>query len=652
MLVIDQVKRGDARLRLLGIAFFTGFAVLLTGLWYVQIVSRNKYEASLKVQSYRTVRVPAARGHILDRQGQVLADNQPRFNVNLFLEDIRSQFTHEYTNRVRKEFTLREKRSPILSERRELEKTARYRVVSNLVWQVSAAILPQPLVLNPYGFERHYSERRSLPMTLVTDLTPQQIALFVEKAADLPGIELEVEPYRFYPHGSLAAHALGYVQKERNLEPEGDDTMRFDYRLPAYEGITGLEGGFENDLQGQPGAKAILVNNVGYRQSEQTWLASAPGKNIILTLDLDIQKAAERALAASGSQTRGAVVVLDCQTGDVLAMASAPAFDLNMFVRPRDFSTNDWNRLNDSVLTPQYNRALQGAYHPGSTFKMIVALAAFEAGVMDLQRTVHNPGYSMVGRRRIRDDNAPIGDWAFVEAFKRSANTYFIHAGLNVGADRLIEMGRRFNLGERTGLVQPGLEDSGYFPSPGRLAKKDGSPWMDGDTANLSLGQGEVIVTPLQMAVATAAIANGGRLLRPRLVLHLEDQARPGLLDPMPVSQTERELGVQPRHLEWIRKAMLEDVEDQKFGTGKAAYVQGMRICGKTGTAQVHTPHGMDHITWFVSFAPFDAPRHAVVVMIESGTSGGGTCAPKARDIYKAIQRLEALRTNRLAANG
>lgn len=653
MLVLDQVRRSDPRLRSLALLIFLGFAILLVGLWFVQVVSQRKYENSLRIQAFRTVRVPAARGRILDREGRVLVDNQPRYNINLFLEDIRPQFTHEYTNTLKKEFVAQHGRTPKASERWALEKEARYRVVSNIVWQVSSAVSPQPLLLNPYGFEKHYREQRAIPMSLVTDLTPQQIALFTGKAADLPGVELEVEPYRFYPHGSLAAHALGYTLRDQKSEQAKEGEISFHYRMADYQGATGLEGGYNEELQGKAGAKAILVNNIGYRQSEETWVESLPGKNLVLTLDLEIQKAAERALAMSGPDTRGAVVALNVKNGDILALASAPAYDLNMFVRGRDYTSNDWARLNDPVLTPQYNRALQGAYHPGSTFKIIVALAAFEAGIMDLQTKVYNPGYYMVGKRRIADNNAPVGEWAFVEAFKRSANTYFIDVGLKAGEEKLIEMGRRFNLGEKTGVVQPGLESKGHFPDIGPRVKADGSRWTDGDTANLALGQGEIMVTPMQMALVTAAVANGGTLLRPRLVLQLEEQGENALPEVIPAFQNERDISVNQQHLQWIRRAMLEDVEDQKAGTGKGAYIPGMSICGKTGTAQVQTPHGMNHVTWFVSFAPFDSPKYAVVVVMETGSHGSGAllCAPKAKEVYKAIQKSDLDRLKNIAVN-
>jgi penicillin-binding protein 2 len=653
MLVLDQVRRSDPRLRSLALLVFLGFAVLLVGLWYVQVVSQRKYENSLRIQAFRTVRMPAARGRILDRHGQVLVDNQPRYNIKLFLEDIRPQFTHEYTNSVKKEFVAKHRRTPKLAERRALEKEARYRVVSNIVWRVSSAVMPQPLVLNPFLFDKHYDEQRAIPVALVTDLTPHQIALFMGKASDLPGVELEVEPYRFYPYGSLAAHALGYTLRDQSPEDSGDGEIRFHYRMADYQGVTGLEGGFNEELRGKAGAKAILVNNIGYRQSEETWIEPTPGKNLVLTLDLEIQKAAERALAMSGPDTRGAVVALDVKNGDILALASAPAYDLNMFVRSRDYTTNDWNRLNDPILTPQYNRALQGEYHPGSIFKIVVALAAFEAGIMDLNTTVYNPGFYRVGNRPIADNNAPHGYWAFNEAFKRSANTYFIDAGLKTGAERLIEMGRRFNLGDKTGVVQPKLERDGFFPNIGRPLKKDGTRWTEWDTAILSIGQGEIMVTPMQMALLTAAVANGGTLLRPRLVMQLEEQGENTLPEVIPAFQKERDINVKSQYLEWVRKAMLDDVEDQKAGTGKGAYIPGMGICGKTGTAQVRTPHGMDHVTWFVSFAPYDSPKYAVVVVMETGSHGSGAllCAPKAKEVYKAIQKIDQDRLKHIAVN-
>lgn len=614
-----------------------GMLLLLGGLWYVQVVSRAKYENSLKIQSFRNVRLPAYRGKIFDRNGELLAENQPRYVVNLYLEDLRKQFRFEYTNSVKKEFIAQEGHKPNRKEMVELEKVARYRVVSNIVWQVSSAILPQPLILKPMAFDKHFAKQLAMPMPILTDLTSQQIGLFMEKAADLPGVELEVEPFRFYPHGNTAAHLIGYVQQDR--EPEEDQEYLFRYRLPDYVGKAGIENGYDRELRGEAGGKAILVNNIGYRQKEEVWLAPEAGKNVALTLDLRLQQTAEKALRSSGADTRGAAIVLDPRNGDILAMASAPDYNLNMFVQPREYA-EEWQNLNDPYLTPQMNRALQGRYHPGSIFKIVIGLAALEAGVINENDEIESPGYYMVGHRKIKD-LAPPGTYDFVKAFKASSNFYFIDCGLRAGLERIVEMGLRFNLGTKSGAVPGEQEVRGYFPAVGQRVKSDGTRWMEGDTANLCIGQGELLVTPLQMALMTAAVANGGKVMKPRLVQQLQSQDSLRS-ERFPAGIVERELNVRPKTMEIVRRAMLADVEES--GTGKNAFIPGMRICGKTGTAQIRNAQGrIDHITWFVSFAPFESPKYVVLVMVETDNEGyGGTiCAPKVKAIYQMIQNLE-----------
>lgn len=641
MLVLDQVKRSDARLQWIGWGVLAGMIILLAGLWYLQVVSRHKYEDSLRLQAFRNVRLAPARGRILDRHEQPLADNQPRYVVNVYLEELRDKFVYEYTNTVRPDFSKVNGRTPTLAERGPLQEVARYRAVSNIVWQVSASILPQPLILDARAFARHYETRRAIPMPVITDLTPEQVGLFVEKSSNLRGVELEVESLRNYPHGKLAAHSIGYVQREREDSfQEDEEEIAFRYRMPDFTGVSGIEGTWNKELRGKAGAKAIQVNNIGYRYKDEIYLPPVPGQNVRLTLDLQIQKAAEKALLQSGPDTRGAVVVLDPRNGDILALASSPTYDLNMFVRGREYPQAEWDRLQDETLLPQYNRALQGMYHPGSIFKIIVGLAAFEAGVISPEEEIYNPGFFKIGRRKI-DDTAPAGrSYDFKDAFKYSANTYFIEVGLRAGVDQILKMGHRFGLGTATGVMPSRFERGGFFPKVGDGLKEDGGPWTDGDTGNLSIGQGEVTVTPVQMALMTAAVANGGKVLRPRLVAGLTDQTTRQVAQHFPNGVVNREVGVRPQFLEWVRRAMLADVEEAG-GTGQEAAVPGMRICGKTGTAQVRKGRTMDHVTWFVSFAPFEAPQYVVVVMVESGVSGGGTCAPKAREIYKTIQKLE-----------
>ena len=372
----------------------------------------------------------------------------------------------------------------------------------------------------------------------------------------------------------------------------------------------------------------MLVNNLGYRQSEELVTPAEPGHNVVLTLDLEIQREAERALHGQ----RGAVVVMDPHTGDVLALVSAPSFDPNSFI-PR-MTHKEWERLDDETLRPMINRATQERYPPGSIFKIIVALAALDAGTLHPHELLNNPGYFQLGKRKIHDTARP-GDYDFIKAFLASSNYYFITQGLRCGIKRIVGMGNRFHLGEVTSVLAR-QEVEGEFPTLQQVSHA----WSDGDTANLSIGQGPITVTPIQMAVMTSTIANGGKVMWPRIVKSIEPpEFRPD--DPrtdFPAARVREELNVKPQHLQLIRDAMLADVEDPR-GTGRRSAVPGMRVCGKTGTAEVKQGHQrVDQITWFVSFAPYEDPRYTVVVMIESGVSGGSSCAPVAEQIYRFLK--------------
>jgi penicillin-binding protein 2 len=429
------------------------------------------------------------------------------------------------------------------------------------------------------------------------------------------------------------------LQRDDSSE-QGEDAS-FSYRLPDYRGMVGIEGGFDSELRGRAGAQAVLVNNMGYRQSANILTPSEPGHNVVLTLDLDIQHTAEESLLSHrGADARAAIVVMDVRTGDILAMVSSPAINPN-------YLSNNPSYLNDPKLRPQINRATQENYAPGSIFKPIVGLAALETG-LDPNSLVNNPGYIYVGRRHITD-LAPPGEYNLRRAIIFSSNTYFISVGLRAGIENVIRMGEKFHFGERTDLPTR-QETAGIFPN---LEQVQSTGWHDGDSANICFGQGEMAVTPLQMAVAYAAIANGGIVLWPRLVDRIEPQD-PNSSEAPTVFRSglvREELNVHPRNLKILRDAMLAETEDPE-GTGHAAVVPGMRICGKTGTAQVMDPHNreIDRTTWFASFAPYEHPRYAVVVMVESGTYGGPTCAPIAHDIYAEILKKANADTPRTLA--
>jgi penicillin-binding protein 2 len=653
MLVFDQLKKEDPQLRALTVIVLSGLSILLAGLWWVQIVSARDYQESLENQSFRTVRIPAVRGSILDRNHNVLAENRPTYNVSMYLEELRKPFDAAYfqelaRTRARKaqelaqletqlgrRLTKKERKRFLLSvpEKNALRAEGRSEVASNVVMQISQR-LHQPVAFQPAKFERHYETRLALPYPLIENLDPTNIARFEEQSTSPMGVDLEVQSTRVYPYQSTAAHLLGYL-KRNDDSAEGEEAF-FSYRLPDYRGDLGIEYGFDKELRGTAGAKSVLVNNVGYRQAETIWSPAEAGHNVVLTIDLRIQQVAEAALRnVQGPTTRGAVVVMDVHTGDVLALASSPTVDPNELVH--GVSTNEMRRIND--LHAQKNRATQENYAPGSIFKTVVGLACLEAGFdpktqYRVQENPERPGKSCIYVRghKIRD-TVPPGDYDFRRALMRSSNSYFITNGLRLGPERIIQLGHRFHLGERFGLPLR-QETAGAFP------KQIGPGWTDGNTANLSIGQDPVLVTPLQVAVLISALANGGKVLWPRLVDRIEPHD-PSTGDPPLVFDTGRvrdELGVSQRSMKILLEAMLADTEDPE-GSGRHAAVPGLRICGKTGTAEIQNERSADtgQTTWFASFAPYENPRWAVVVMVEDGASGGATCSPVAKPIYTAL---------------
>jgi penicillin-binding protein 2 len=642
MFIFDIFKREARRLRTVSAVVAAGMLALLAGLWFVQIVSGKQMQGRLERQSLHKARVAAERGNIFDRNTNALVDNRPQYNVVLYLEDLRSQFTNEYDSRVVREYV---REHPGTSAGRlpskikgPLRLEADYRVVSNITFQV-AAELKQPMTLDRESFEHFYTNYKFMPLPIMTNLNSSNVAVFSEKLSGQTGLDLEMLQVMKYPNKTAAAHLLGYVVRT------GGDKK---FLSPGYKGITGLEAALDDWLTGEPGTNQVLVNNEGYRQSEETLAPRQAGKDIYLTIILPIQLAAEKALADAGPSVRGAAVVMDARNGDVLAMASSPTYDPNEFVA--GVSAGRLAQLNDPKLRQQLNRATYDAYPPGSTFKIITALACLESGVMDVNEIYHNvpnPRDAAHGRFVEQgydiDDTAPPGDYVFEQAFYHSSNSYFCHYGLKAGLRKLLEVAKRFHLGEKTGFVTR-EEVAGIVPGPeqaGKTMKLNSAPYV-------AIGQ-EITVTPLQMTVMIAAIANGGTIFQPRVVKEIRSPGPGGAVETnFPEGVVRDRVVLNPRHLEIVRHAMLEDTEHpganghEAFFPGGRAALPDFQVAGKTGTAQVKSP-ALDYklVTWFDSYAPYDNPRYAVVVMIVDGGSGGGTCAPVAREIYKAIVKME-----------
>jgi len=607
----------DRRLYGVGGLLLLGMGILLVGLWYVQVATALVYVKDQENQSMRTVRIPAVRGNILDAQGRRLAQDRPTYVVNAYLEELRHHFREEWKN-SKPEGKLTDEESV------RLEIEVRHHVVRRFTDQLG---LDQFMDISPEKMQDHFRDQRALPLPVIYDLSSTNIARFMENNWKVPGLELEVTSKRHYPSPSIA-HITGHLRRGNS---DKEESGRYNYRLPDYVGSIGLEQTCDNYLRGQPGTRSVLVNNLGYRQSDSIPVPPQPGSNVVLTLDLEIQESAAKALKETGGKGAAAVVI-DVNSGDVVAMASIPFFDPNQFTP--GISHGLWNSYLEARPSPLIFRATQERYPPGSIFKIISGLALLEHGLNPTNQ-IYSTGYYRVGRRRIEDTAAP-GHYNFRRAFKKSSNTYFIHHTLEEGhgIKPIIDIGRQFFLGQRTNLL-PGQETDGQFPTMSLI--KQG--WSDGDTANLSFGQGPITTTPLQMALMITAIANGGTVYHPRLIDRIEspDPNEAGHTFRFPKGRQRGKLTVKTENLTIIRDAMRADVADDD-GTGKRARIKGYEICGKTGTAEVKSPReGWYNITWFASFAPFESPRYAVVVMVERGASGGLTCAPAAKKIYETL---------------
>ncbi len=631
MLVLDQLSRGDKQIRNLSIIILSGLLLLVAVLWHLQIFSSGKYVQRLENQAYRTVREPAVRGSIYDKIGTVLASSRPAYSISLYVKDLSKAglFSEEY-RRLKK---IAEYGKLNVLERSRI---ARFNVVSNTISELSR-IVGVDLVIDEERFNRHYLQTRALPLHVMRDVSSEILARFMESPVRPVGLGIETEAFRQYPLNSVGGHLLGFLVR-RQVEEED---IPYSYQMPDYVGRVGIEGVFDKELRGLPGAKSVLVDNTGYRQEENRLIIPVAGQNAYLTIDAEVQKVAERALKEAKQDVKGAVVVLDVTNGDILALVSAPSYDPNLFI-PQISSAN-WAVYNDENTMPTLCRATYGAYAPGSIFKIVVGLAALESG-LDPNKVLYSEGSYQLGRRRIAD-TAPSGDYDFRRAFLRSSNSYFISVGLDSGLSSLMRMGEQFFLGQRTGI--PTMQEvSGFYPTASfvEAQRKRGIPWTVGNTANLCIGQGDITVTPLQMAVMTAAIANGGTVYWPRLVMRLESWDPLNKLsgEVYPAGRVRGTLQVSARNLKVLQDAMLADVEDRE-GTGSRAQTRNMRVCGKTGTAEVKQGSRLIRKdTWFVAYAPYESPRYAISVLVEAGASGGLTCAPVARKIFEELVLMES----------
>jgi len=625
-IVAESYRRGNPRIYpFYWLALFV-FVMLLFGLAWRQLVLHDKYQARGEQQSLRRILQPAPRGDIYDRHGRLLVANRPRFSAVIYMDDaLRSEMRKTYIEGVRAERERLESEGRQLSsrDRDELDWEARASVVQRYLDTVNAVIGRDEQV-RIRDLKRHFGQSLILPLPLVEDLKLEEYARLVEQLPPDSPVQIYTDTARYYPQGSIAAHTLGYVSSSDEVSEEGvpgDSLMTFSIR--GKEGRTGLEKEFDAQLQGVSGGEVWRVNPAGYQYRREFVKTPERGNRLVTSLDVDLQRAAENALTGK----TGAVVALEVQTGEVLVLASKPDYDLND-MSPY-LTVENKNAIDEAGAW--LNRATQGLYPPGSTFKILTAIAGLRAHTMQPQDESFCGGMYRVGNRNFPCHNrSGHGQVDLRHALEKSCNVYFYEYGTKTGIQPIADEARRFHLDEPTGIDLPYETSRMIIPDPQWKKERGYSGWFEGDTANVSIGQGYLLVTPMQMATFAASFARGWTVTHPTL------QHKPGRTAEEAGAGGEP-VGLSPADYQAIIEGMVAAVET---GTARHAQVPGVQVAGKTGTAQVRIDGEPTTLAWFLGFAPVENPQIAVTVVVEGtdpgdNIAGGKTAAPIAQAVLE-----------------
>lgn len=583
------------RLRIFLFLGGAGILLLIGRLWYLQVVRYPYFVRQAEAQVIRSYPLLPPRGEILDRHHELIVGNQPNLRLRVYPERMTSP---AHTARFLREILA----APPANLEDLLKKARRTR---------------------PFR-----------PHTVLETLERDDLARFMARAHEHPELLVEMVPVRWFPHGVLASHLLGHLGEVEDEEIRRYQSLRL-YTPGDLVGKNGIEAMYEPWLFGTKGREDVRVDAYGRTREVIHRIPAIPGWDLVLTLDLKTQRKAEEALG----DRHGSVVALDPRTGEILALVSHPNFDPELFLKP--VTEGVWKALFADPNHPFVFRALAGQYPPGSTLKPMIALAALAEGVVRPQESLPCPGYYRLGKKVFRCWKK--GGHGFVNlhrALVESCDVFFYEVARRLTIERMKRYASLFGLGARTG-IDLGEEKAGLFPDPEWKLKLFREPWQVGETVIAGIGQGYVLVTPLQLAQAYAILANGGYRVQPHLFsgfLHTERPA-PSFTLPDFVSAP---VGIPPRALALVREALL-GVVSEPGGTGVYARLQGIKVAGKTGTAQVVSlekgeksddPRHEDH-AWFVAFAPFENPRIVVAVLVEHGGHGGAAAAPIAREVIE-----------------
>lgn len=609
------------------------FCILIFKLWYVQIVCGSRYKEKIKNHSELTVRLPAVRGEICDRNGIPLVENRASLEVNFYLPDIVKAFKEKEGYVPMVHYRGFDHGMPINKEEPDIVKI------------VNSSIIPRLEKLGLAGdyntrkLQIHYRNNVEVPFSYQQDLDFETMARFSENNLDLPGVSVTLQPVRHYVYGALASHLFGYVGLPKEIDQK--EARQFNFYEPDLVGKAQIELAYNDYLKGTPGIRVLKRNVHGQIEEESQETPPKQGATVYLTIDARIQYIAEQALRVVG---RGAAVVINPNTGEVLAMASVPSFDPNQFIPA--ISKKDWDVLSKDETDPLTDRALS-AYAPGSTFKLCTALAGIRAGIEDQQFSCtggvqYGDKFMKCWVLTAKPPLPPHGKQGLSDAIKHSCNAFFYQYGNAAGIDQIDAVGTMLGFGQRTGLPLKN-EATGILPGPAWLAANaPRERWTAGYTANVAIGQGFVLATPVQMAMTAATVANKGTCYEPLLVEKVVDKDGIVLEENHPKIRTDlQKEGFTEAQIEKVRLGMRK-VVNEEGGTARKARLKDVIVAGKTGTAQFWRGRNKDNHTWFLCFAPYDDPKYVVAVLVQGAKSGGGVAAPVGAKILEEIFAMEA----------